>query len=822
MNKRINKIIKETIPERIQSFGKKPSPNNLKWLKRLMYLFGGGFFIIVIAIISLFFLYGRDLPDGTSLKDYNPPVTSTVYASDGKLMIKYSRERRIFMPIDSIPLKLQQAFLAAEDEDFYIHTGVNPIAMARAMIKNIWRIINGQRAVGASTITQQVARQFFLTNERTILRKIKEAILATRIEQALSKKQILEIYLNQIYLGRGSYGVASASLTYFNTSPNSLNNAQIAYLAGLPKAPSNYHPIRNKKRATERRNWVLNRMYDEGYITENEMEIAKTKPLDAMQGKRLKTIEADYFLEETRRTVLKKYSDKTLYNGGLIIHSTLRSDYQKTADTALKAGLIKYDRRHGYRGEIVNLAKYEITDRIKRFKRIPVIAGALPHWKQALVLEVKNEKSKVMFKDGTEFELPFKSVKWARKYYKKRPGSAPKKMGDVLEVGDVIMLDKQGKNYILTQVPLINGAMIVMDPHTGRILAMVGGWDFAISKFNRATQAKRQPGSSVKPFVYLTALDNGKTPAHMILDAPFSLTLHDGTKWNPQNFSKKFFGNSIMRVGIEKSRNLMTVRLANEVGMKKVAKTLRDFDIIRNPPEYLSYALGAGETTLLKMVTAYSMVVNGGKKIEPSLIDRIQDRYGKIKYKHYKQQCTNCSILTDEMPKIPDTRKKLINPIPTYQLVTMLEGVVDRGTGKALKELKIPMGGKTGTTNDNKDAWFIAVTPDLVVGTFLGFDNPRGLGSQPPNEKYNWWRQETAASVAVPTIKEFFVRVKDKLPAQPFRIPEGVKFVNIDKRTGEKSIKKNKHTMVEAFIPGTEPKSKKQNQQNEIGLDDVY
>ena len=816
----------DIIPEKMVNVDNKNNKKlyNKKWINRILSIALFFIFTITIGFSLLVFLYGRDLPDYTVLKEYEPPVSSRVYSADGSLMTQYSRQRRVFMPIESIPKKIQQAFIATEDKNFYSHAGVDGIALSRAIVDNVMRIMQNKRIIGASTITQQVTRQFFLTNERTITRKIKEAILALRIERVLSKKRILELYLNQIYLGRGAYGIGAASIRYFNLPPSKLNYAQIAYLAALPKAPNNYHPIRKTKRAIIRRNWVLTRMFEEGYISKEDLEKNKKLPLDAMKGKDLKTIESDYFLEEARRTVYKKFGDKDLYGGGLSIHTTLNSDYQKIATQALKAGIKKYGRRHGYRGSIINLSKYKVNQQIEIFKKIQVIAGSQENWKQALVLTIGNDSATLILKNDKKIKLGFASVKWARKYYTKRAGNKPKVMSDVLNVGDVILLEKNKNKYELTQVPLINGAIVVMDPHTGRVLAMSGGWDFETSKFNRATQAKRQTGSAIKPFVYLTALENGKTPATMLLDAPFVLTLENGEKWKPRNFSKKFYGYSLMRTGLEKSRNLMTVRLAQSVDMEKVAKTFDDFNIMDNPPSYLSFALGAGESTLLRMTTAYSMLVNGGKYIEPSLIDRIQNRYGKIVFRHNKQKCDNCSVISESMPIIQDNRKQVANPIASYQIITMLEGVVKNGSGRELKKLNMPIAGKTGTTNDNKDSWFIAVTPDLVVGAYLGFDNPTKLGFQPPTKKYNWWRQETGASVAVPTIKEFFIRAKSILPKIPFRIPEGVRFVKIDKQTGLKADSNSKYIQTEAFAPGTEPttRNKKLKDQSTIGLDDVY
>ena len=766
----------------------------------------------IIGICAILWIWGKKLPDLSVLKTYEPQISSRVYTGDGKLIAQYAKQRRIFMPIEAVPERVKHAFISAEDGNFYDHVGVDFFALIRAGISNITRYVDGLRPIGASTITQQVAKNFFLTNERTISRKVKEAILALRIEKALTKNRILELYINEIYLGRGAYGIAAASMRYFNTPPSSLSLAQTAYLAALPKAPNNYHPIYKKDRAIARRNWVLKRMWEEGYISAPDMKNAQSEPLNAMQGTEPNIVEADYYLEETRREVYKKFGETGLYESGLSIHTTLKSDYQKYAHKALRKALLSYDMRHGYRGVLANLAKFK--DPLKRFKAIPKQAGTI-HWQQALITSITKKSATAILKDGTKISLPFKTVSWARKHYTIRAGKLPKTMGEVLNKHDVILLEditsetgkRKGKNtYILRQVPKINGGIIAIDPHTGRVLAMVGGWDFSLSKFNRATQANRQPGSSVKPFVYLSALNNGETPATRVLDAPFVLTLENGEKWKPQNFSKKFYGVSTIRTGIEKSRNLMTIRLAQKIGMKKVVNTFKHFGIMDKPRPLLSYTLGAGESTLIKMITGYSMIINGGKKITPSLIDRIQDRYGKVIYKHIKQPCDTCGVLSDKMPTHIDARQTMTNPINAYQIVTMMEGVIKRGTGRALRDFKIPLAGKTGTTNDGKDAWFFGATPDLIVGVYIGFDSPKSLGKRPPNKQYNWWTQEVGQSVAVPAVKEFYRQAIKDLPAVPFRIPAGVRMVRIDQKTGGLANSKTKNARLEAFIPGTEPR----------------
>ena len=790
----------------------------------------------IIGICAILWIWGKDLPDFSVLKTYEPQISSRVYTGDGKLIAQYAKQRRIFMPIETLPERVKHAFISAEDGNFYNHVGLDFFALMRAGLSNILRYVDGRRPIGASTITQQVAKNFFLTNERTISRKAKEAILAVRIEEALTKDRILELYLNEIYLGRGAYGIAAASMRYFSTPPSSLTLAQTAYLAALPKAPNNYHPIYKKDAAITRRNWVLKRMWEEGYISASDMKSAQTEPLNAMQGTDPNIVEADYFLEETRREVYKKFGETGLYENGLSIHTTLNSDYQKYAHKALRKALLSYDMRHGYRGPLVNLAKFD--DPLKRFKAIKKQAGTI-HWQQALITSVSERSATAVLKNGEKILLPFNTVSWARKYFPIRAGELPQTVGEVLSQYDVILLEditsvadksKGKRTYILRQVPKVNGGIIAIDPHTGRVLAMVGGWDFSLSKFNRATQAKRQPGSSIKPFVYLSALTNGETPATTVIDAPFVLTLENGEKWKPQNFSKRFFGTNTIRTGIERSRNLMTIRLAQKVGITNIMNTFKKFNIMDNPRPLLSYTLGAGETTLIKMITGYSILINGGKKITPSLIDRIQNRYGKVIYKHINQPCDTCNVLSDKMPKLIDNRKTMVNAINAYQIVTMMEGVVERGTGRELREFKIPMTGKTGTTNDGKDAWFFGATPDLVVGTYIGFDSPKSLGKRPPGKMYNWWTQEVGQSVALPAVKEFYRQAIKDLPAVPFRIPQGVRMVRIDQKTGRIANSKTKKSRLEAFIPGTEPKeddnaiitNSPQKSTDAIGIQDLY
>ncbi len=795
------------------------------WIKKVVIVSICTILMVPVVGFVMFIYFGKDLSNYGYLKTYEPPVSSRVYANDGKLLQQFAKERRVFIPITDIPDSIKHAFLSAEDKNFYTHGGVDLIALFKAIPINIKNKIQDRRSVGASTITQQVARYFFLGNERNFTRKIKEAILAFRIENELSKDRIFELYLNQIYLGRGTYGVAAASMKYFNRPPSELKLSQIAYLASLPKAPNNYHPTQHSERAIARRNWVLNRMFEEGFISEIDMRSAQQEPLDAMQGVEPQIVSAEYFVEEARREIANKFSTDTLYTGGLTIHTTLNTTYQKQAYTALNYAILEYDKRHGYRGAFVNLSKY--SDWKQRFYNIKPQAQT-KDWIQAVVTEINTKSATVLLKNKRQITLPFQAVEWARPYGYPRAGVKPEKMADVLKKYDVIFLqnitpDADTPTYELRQVPQINGALVALDPHTGRVLAMVGGWDFSGSQFNRATQAKRQTGSAIKPFVYYAGLESGMTPATRILDAPFVLTMVNGDKWKPQNFSNKFFGLSILRVGVESSRNLMTVRLAQEIGMDRVSSVFKRFNIMQNPQPLLSFSLGAGETTLLKMVTAYSILVNGGKKITPSLISRVQDRYGKVIFRHLNNKCDACNMMGDTMPKIQDNRVQIANSINAYQVVTMLEGVVKNGTGKKMQSLNIPMGGKTGTTNNMKDAWFISITPDLVVGAFLGFDNPRPLGQHPPGEEYDWWTQETGSRVALPAVKKFYEGIVDTLPKIPFRIPQNVRMVTIDKDTGGVVTKNTKHPQLEAFIPGTEPTQDTQDGYNtSTNLDGVY
>lgn len=771
------------------------------------------------VVLWAFMHYGKDLPAHDQLADYEPPTSTRVHAGDGRLLAEYAIEKRVFVPIEAMPKRLLHGFIAAEDQNFYQHPGVDPQALARAVIQNVRLYAQGRRPVGASTITQQVAKNFLLTNELSITRKIKEAILALRIERALSKDRILELYLNEIYLGVGSYGVAAAALNYFDKSLSELTTAEIAYLAALPKAPNNYHPTRKTEAAIARRNWVIGRMREEGYVNPTEAAEAREAALTVVARKDIDFVEADFFLEEVRRDLFDRFGEKGLYEGGLSVRTTLDPNLQGMAREALRGGLIAYDRRHGWRGpvETIDLS----SGWQAALDAVPPPLGN-PGWRLAVVTGIEDGSASIGLRGGGEGVIPLYELLWAREYLgdvNQSRGERVRKTGDVLAPGDVILVEtvtqRPGRNdgdppieypegtYGLRQIPKVGGGIVAMDPHTGRVLAMTGGWSFEISQFNRATQAARQPGSAFKPFVYLTALENGYTPATIILDAPFVIDQGHGLgKWKPANFSREFFGPSPMRLGIEKSRNLMTVRLAQAIGMEKVVETAVRFGISDNMPPQLAMALGAAEVKLINMVTAYSALVNGGKKVVPSLIDRVQDKNGRTIFRHDDRNCAECDVSywdNQPVPILADERSQLTDPAAAYQIVTMLEGVVQRGTGRRIRSIGKPLAGKTGTTNDSRDTWFIGFAPDLAVGVFVGFDTPIPLGKQP------WGGQETGSSVAAPIFKAFMEKALDGKPAIPFRTPPGVRMVRIDAETGKVATAASKKIITEAFKAGTEP-----------------
>ena len=780
----------------------------MRWLAGLFSL---GILLLLAAIgcgVLVIEHYSQDLPDYSYLKDYQPPILTRIYADDGRMMATIAEEQRIFVPIDVIPKRLIGAFLAAEDQDFYHHSGVDIFGVMRAVFTNVQNMGRDRRPVGASTITQQVAKNMLLTNEVSIKRKVREAILATRLEKTLTKNRILEIYLNEIFLGSRSYGVAAAALNYFNKSLDELTIAEAAYLAALPKAPNNYHPVHEHDAAVARRNWVISRMADTGAITREEATEAQKEPLLMQSRNETEIVTADYYTEEVRRQLIAQFGEEQVLGGGLAIKTSLDPHLQEAATSALRAGIVSFDRRErGWRGPVAHMTNYANWQ--EQLKKIAMPAGG-EEWRLALVVSLKDGFADIVFADNTGGKIPWSEMKWARRELANDEfGPAIHKPTDVLAVGDVVLVEavKTGEDnkpypagtFTLRQIPVIEGALVALDPHTGRVFAMSGGFSAKISQFNRATQAFRQPGSSFKPFIYMAALDKGFTPSSLVLDAPFEYVQGPGLPlWKPENYSQQFYGATPLRVGIEKSRNVMTVRLANSIGMPTVVEYAKKFGIADDMPELLSFSLGAKETTVLRLATAYGMIVNGGRKVTPSLIDRVQDRDGKTIWRQDGRGCDGCqseSWLPGTLPpEIPDPREQIEDPRTAYQMVSILEGVVQRGTAGRLKAVGIPLAGKTGTTNDAKDAWFVGFTPDLVCAVFVGFDDPKPLGSH-----------ETGASVSVPIFQDFITKATKGKPGIPFRVPPGLRMVRVNPETGALASASDKAAIWEAFVPGTEP-----------------
>jgi penicillin-binding protein 1A len=767
-------------------------------------LFAAGTIIFVAAVAAaagLLWHFSQSLPDYSQLQDYEPAVMTRVHASDGSLLAEYARERRLYIPIQAVPKLVTHAFVAAEDKNFYEHGGIDFSGIARAATLYIQQYGSGRRPQGASTITQQVAKNFLLTNELSFARKIKEALLAMKIERAFSKERILELYLNEIYLGMGAYGVAAASLLYFDKSVHELSVAEAAYLAALPKAPNNYHPFRQRERALERRNYVLDRMAEDHYITVQEAEKAKKEPLKITpRPTGAHIFAAEYFAEEVRRYIYDNYTEKKLYEGGLSVRATLDPKMQVLARKVLVDGFVNFDEQHGYRGAAQKIDP--AGDWGAKLAEVKALSDVAP-WRLAVVLEADDASARIglqpsrepggaLSKERETGTIALEGMKWA-----KARGKTPTKVSQVLSPGDVVYVEPLGGGqFRLRQVPEVSGAIVVMDPQTGRVLAMAGGFSYDQSQFNRATQALRQPGSSFKPLVYAAALDNGYTPSTVVLDAPIEIDTGTGI-WAPENYTRKYYGPSTLRFGIEQSRNVMTVRLAQDIGMPLIGEYAKRFGVYDNLPPYLSFALGAGETTLLRMVGAYAMFDNGGRKIQPTLIDRIQDRYGHTIYKHDSRECRGCDAdkwADQNEPTLIDKRERVLDPMTAYQITSIMEGVVQRGTATVVKEVGKPIAGKTGTTNDEKDAWFIGFSPDLVVGVYLGYDKPRHLG-----------RGATGGVLAAPIVRDFMkVALADK-PAVPFRVPPGIKLIRIDPRSGMRAGPGDQRVILEAFKPGTAP-----------------
>ena len=752
----------------------------IRFLKKFLLFSLGSFLLVSFIVISILWVFSNNLPDYKFLKSYKPPVSSKVYSGQGELLSDFSTEKRIFVPFNSIPKKVIYSFLSAEDKNFFSHPGVDAKGILRAVIKNISNILYSKRLEGASTITQQVAKNFLLTNEVSLQRKLKEAILAFRIERALSKERILELYLNQIYLGQGAYGIASASLEYFDKPIIELNYAEASLLAALPKAPSKYNPYKNSELAKFRRNLVLKNLHENKYISKTEYENLKKKEVILKKRKKIFLEDTRYYVEEIRKDIVDDFGFDKVYKQGFNIKTPLNLNLQKIASQSLRNGLNEYDRRKGWRGALLNIDEIEnwkTNKNLKKFKLEKSIG-----WDLAIVKSIDKFYSSIETLDGENGRIKYNSISWTKKEFT-----------ELLKIGDVIYVSKIKNNlFNLEQMPEINGGIVVMDPFTGRVLALSGGFSFKKSEFNRTTQALRQPGSAFKPFIYALALENNFTPSTLVLDAPLVLEQGSDLKmWKPENYGKKFYGPSTLRMGLEKSRNLMTVRIAQELGTDKIVKFSKKLKIYDNPNELLSISLGSTETTLLKLTSAYCSFINGGKLVEPLLVDRIQDSEGKTIYNTETRSCKNCeqiSFLSNEIPEIKNKFSQIFTPQTAFQITSMLEGVVKRGTGKKLKDLNLVLAGKTGTTNKNTDTWFIGFTSNLAIGVYVGFDEPKSLG------KY-----ETGAKTAMPIFKEFVKRAVKKEDARPFKVADNIVMMVVDKSSGKKANFTSKETLIEAF-----------------------
>lgn len=747
--------------------------------------------IVVLGIAGWVAFAVQGLPNYEQLAEYEPPITTRVHAGDGSLIAEFATEHRIFVPAEAIPDTVKNAFLSAEDQNFFEHGGLDWTGIARATLVNIASIFTGDRMQGASTITQQVAKNMLLTSDRTITRKVKEAFLARRIERAFTKDRILELYLNEIYLGQRAYGVAAAALNYFNKPLSELTVAEAAYLAALPKAPNNYHPVRQKERAIARRNWVIGQMVANGYITEEEAKAAQAEDLratDRLAGEQY--VMSAHFVEELRRQALRVFGEDKLYEGGLSIRSTLDTELQVAAARALRTGLEGYDRRRGWRGPIDKGLDLD-GDVAARLRDLPAPPGA-SGWLRAVVTKADARTVEIRTEEGGEGRLLNEDVAWAAQ-------GARRNRDRALSPGAAIYVARSRENrFALKQVPEVEGAIVAMDANTGRVKAMVGGYTFGRSEYNRVTQARRQPGSAFKPIVYAAALEYGLTPATLIEDGPFSLAAGDGSTWSPENYTREFFGPTTLRQGLEKSRNPMTVRLAYEMGMERVSEYANRLGAYDKLDPFPAMALGAGETTLMRLVGAYTTFVNGGKRVQPTLVDRIQDRYGRTIYRHDQRVCAGCADRWNGQPApvLPDDRVQILDPIVAYQVTSILQGAVERGTGGAARVSGHAIAGKTGTTNDYKDAWFIGFSPDLVVGVWIGFDSPRDMGEG-----------ETGGRLAAPVFRQFMEAALKDEPASLFRRPPGLRIVRIDAKTGALPGPETTEVIDENFRPDTEPVS---------------
>ena len=750
--------------------------------------------VILVGVFSILWIYSNKLPDYKFLKNYKPPVSSKLYSGNGVLVSDFSSEKRIFVPFEAIPNVVINSFLSAEDKNFFYHPGVDAKGIVRAIKNNIKNALKSKRLEGASTITQQVAKNFLLSNEVSFDRKIKEAILAFRIERALSKERILELYLNQIYLGEGSYGIASASLRYFDKSISELNYSEAALLAALPKAPSRYNPYKNIKLAKYRRDLVLKNLYENQYIDQNLLNELINTDIKLNKRQRIYLEDSRYYVEDVRKNVIDTYGFDKVYKQGFNIKTPIDLNLQTKASAALRKGLEQYDRRRGWRGSLINKKISKNWNKnLDKFKLEKSLG-----WEIAIIKKINKFEANIETENNIKGKIKFENINWTRK-----------NIDELFKVGDLVYVKKiNQENYELKQLPAVNGGIVVMDPFTGRVLAMAGGFSFNKSEYNRVTQAKRQPGSAFKPFIYALALENNFTPSTLVLDAPIVLEQGIDLKmWKPENYGKKFYGPSTLRTGVEKSRNLMTVRIAQEIGLNKITNFSKKLKIYERPEELMSISLGSAETTLLKMTSAYSSFVNGGKLVEPIFIDRIQDSEGKTIFKNQLRFCKDCDLISytsENLPQIKNNYKQIFSPQTAYQMTSILEGVVQRGTGKKLKDLNLQLAGKTGTTNKNTDAWFIGFTSNLVIGVYVGFDNPRTLG-----------KFETGSKTALPIFKEFVKNSVNNHEARPFKVAKGIKMMVVDASTGKKADSNSKSTIIESF------KEEKIANNNKIDIDNI-
>ncbi|WP_050602157.1 penicillin-binding protein 1A [Ruegeria sp. 6PALISEP08] len=734
-----------------------------------------GIFMVALVIGAVFWMYGRDLPSHESLAQYKPPTISRIYSGEGQLIDEFAQERRLFTPSEDIPDLVKQAFISAEDKNFYTHQGYDPRGIIAAGVEAVRT--KGETVRGASTITQQVMKNFLLSGDRRAERKIKEIILATRLEDTLDKEQILELYMNEIFLGQNSYGVTAAAQTYFNKTLQELAPHEAAMLAAMPKAPSDYHPVRQKERLLARRNYVLREMNQNGYIDQATYQTEVELPLRSVQNGDFESFRTalpprDYFTDEIRRQLSVDFGEGEFFTGGFTVRASVDEEMQVEAARALREALQKYDRSRGkWRGTGEVIAEEQLTDEGQWREALAIMEiprdVVLPtRWHPAVVLDVADQQLTVGIEDGpADGAVPRSDIKWMQGDF-----AANFKRGDVI----LVMAGEEGQ-WSARQVPEVQGGFVAMDVNSGRVLAMQGGFSYQDTVFNRATQAQRQPGSSFKPFVYAAALDSGYSPATIVVDAPIEVNTPQGL-WRPKNSSNKFYGPTPLRTGIEQSRNLMTIRLAQEVTMPVVAGYAERFGVYDRMGAFLANSLGSEETTLYKMVAAYAMFANGGERVEPTLVDRIQDRFGKTIYRHDDRQCLDCDstwMAPDESPTLVTDRAQVMDAITAYQLTSMMKGVVDRGTASRVVNLPVPTAGKTGTTNESKDAWFIGFTSNIVAGCYIGYDRPRPMG-----------RGAYGGTMCGPVFQSFMEKAVEKYGGGPFEVPEGGHFIKIDRFSG--------------------------------------